>query len=104
MGIDRLEQGLTGGEMAVERADPDPGPASDLLQRGRGSPLGERIVRGHQHLVVVALGVRALGAGQGCLERCLGGAHLLEMKENTGPEISLDKWRVPPYSSGGCLQ
>ena len=47
--------------MAVERADPDPGAAGDLLERRRLAPLRERLARGGEHLLVVALRVRALG-------------------------------------------
>ena len=39
--VDRLEQGLAGGEMPVERADPDPGAAGDVLQRRVGAVFRE---------------------------------------------------------------
>src|SRR5437764_355045 len=43
---DRLDERLTGREMAVQRADPDPGAARDLLERRLDSLLGEDLPRG----------------------------------------------------------
>ena len=60
--VERLEQRLARGEVAVERADADARAARDLLQRGALAALGEGLARGREHLLVVAARVGALGA------------------------------------------
>ena len=55
--VDGLEQVLAGREVPVEGADPDPGPAGDVLQGGRLAVLGERLPAGGDQLLVVPPGV-----------------------------------------------
>jgi hypothetical protein len=57
-----LEQRLARWEVPIERSDTDSGPARDRLQRGRYACLSERLTRGGEDLVAVALGVGALRA------------------------------------------
>ena len=59
--VDGLEQGLPAGEVAIQGADPNLGAAGDLLQRGRGAALGERVPGGRDDLVVVTTRVARLG-------------------------------------------
>ena len=58
--VDRFEQVLAGREVAVERPDPDPGAAGDVLERRAGALLGELLAGGGDQLLVVATGVGAL--------------------------------------------
>src|SRR4051795_3428164 len=91
--VERLHERLPVGEVAVERADADPGAARDLLERGRLATFGERLARRREHLLVIAARVRAAGAREEGGGRGFGGAHAK----------LVDKRRHPPYSSGGVL-
>ena len=51
---------MAGGEVPVERADPDPGPRRDLLERCGGAFLGEERARSRHELVMVCARIRAL--------------------------------------------
>ena len=46
--------------MPVERADSEPGPLGDLLERRRGALLGEESARGRDELLVVRARVGSL--------------------------------------------
>src|SRR3954465_12239332 len=83
--VERLEQRLAVGEVAVQRADPDAGAARDLLQRRRLAALGEGLARGGEHLLVVAPGVGALRAGEKGRGGGLGGAHGDGLDKTEGP-------------------
>ncbi len=73
--VDRLEQRLPVGEVAIQRPDPHLRAPRDLLERRRGPPFRECIARGRDHLVVVAPRVRTLGARRSELINGVGGAH-----------------------------
>lgn len=65
LGVDQLrddlvDQRLAGGEVVVERADADPGPAGDLLQRGVQAARGEDLAGGGRQPLAVAPRVAAL--------------------------------------------
>ena len=57
--VDRLEQRLPLREVAVERADADPGPLGDVLERGGGAFLGEGVAGCGDEGVVVPAGIGA---------------------------------------------
>jgi len=59
--VDRFEQRLTGRKVTVERADSDPGPPGDLLERSVRAGLGEDAARSLDQLLVVAAGVGPFG-------------------------------------------
>ena len=91
--VDGFEQVLAGREVAVEGADADPGAAGDVLERGAGALLGERLARGGDQLLVVAARVGALrprreGGDVGGVR-----VHLNFFRS------SLTKRRQPPYSA-----
>ena len=58
----RVDELLLVGEAAVDRADADARAAGDLVERDRQPVLGERLARGREDALAVALGVAAQGA------------------------------------------
>ena len=54
VGGKRLEERLLGGEVAVDRADPDPRRGRDLVHLGLGAVLGEASTRRIEHPLAVA--------------------------------------------------
>lgn len=55
----RLVQGISGGEVPVDRADADSGAARDLVERHRQALGGQHVPCGGQHQIAVAASVRA---------------------------------------------
>src|ERR1019366_9648040 len=84
-------------EVAVQRADPDVRASRDLLQRRRGSVLGECVARGGDQLLVVSQRVGPLRARHGEVAEGVGGAH------GANSWIPLTNRRLPPYSTEGSL-
>ena len=85
--VDGLEQVLAGREVAVEGADPHPGPAGDVLQGGRLAVLGEGLPAGGDQLLVVPPGVGPLRAGGRAIRwrrRCWSLANSLRELQNGG--------------------
>jgi hypothetical protein len=57
--VERLDQVVPGREVAIQRADTDPGPTSDVLQRGAGAVFREGLAAGGDEGVEVASGIGA---------------------------------------------
>ena len=62
----RLDEGLLGGEAAVERAHPDPGRPGHVSHAGLEALLLEDLTRRHEQTLPVLQGVAAHWSGQGC--------------------------------------
>ena len=93
--VDGLEEGLSGGEVSVERADSDPGPIGHLLERCRGAFVGEEGAGSRHELFVVRARVGALRAVR--LE--LGLAHSITVAVPPRDAPASRRWQMESASS-----